>query len=302
MSSKRYTENQAIEAIRSSRSWEDASIKIGLKPAGGNSNTLKKIAIKNNISTTHFLGQGWNLGGKTSSNEISVEDSLVKGSTMSKSSIKRKIIKFNLIEYKCQKCGLFDVWQDQNIVLHLDHINGDIKDNRIDNLRFLCPNCHSQTPTYCRNETKSKRVSQCTNCGKNIYSNQTGFCRSCWGYKKIEFKDIGISEEFLREKVRSQTMKTISEELNISLRILRRICKEKDIVTPNFKNGSWESKELAIERSRKFHVGKDEMEQLLRTKSVLQIGKQFGVSDNAIRKRCKMMNIDWKSISKFSHN
>lgn len=61
--------------------------------------------------------------------------------------VKQRIVKDGLLEYKCCKCGI-DSWQGETIVLDLDHINGDNRDNRLTNLRFLCPNCHSQTDTY----------------------------------------------------------------------------------------------------------------------------------------------------------
>ena len=60
----------------------------------------------------------------------------------------KRIIDDNLIEYKCQECGLKDSWNNKMLVLHLDHINGISNDHRLENLRFLCPNCHSQTDTY----------------------------------------------------------------------------------------------------------------------------------------------------------
>ena len=61
--------------------------------------------------------------------------------------VKQRIVSQGMLEYRCIKCGI-DKWQGETIVLDLDHINGDNLDNRLENLRFLCPNCHSQTDTY----------------------------------------------------------------------------------------------------------------------------------------------------------
>lgn len=70
-----------------------------------------------------------------------------ENSLYSNGMVKQRIVKDNLLEYKCIKCGV-DSWCGETIVLDLDHINGDNLDNRLTNLRYLCPNCHSQTDTY----------------------------------------------------------------------------------------------------------------------------------------------------------
>lgn len=64
-------------------------------------------------------------------------------------SVKLTIIRDGLIPYKCSECGLTDSWNNKSITLQLDHVNGINNDNRLKNLRFLCPNCHSQTETFC---------------------------------------------------------------------------------------------------------------------------------------------------------
>jgi hypothetical protein len=81
------------------------------------------------------------------------EDVFVENSTYARHHIKRRIIEQNLIEYKCQICGLGPEWQGKPMPLILDHKNGVNNDNRIDNLRFVCSNCDTQLPTY-----KSKNI------------------------------------------------------------------------------------------------------------------------------------------------
>lgn len=75
------------------------------------------------------------------------EDIFTENSRYANELVKQRIVNQELLEYRCSKCSL-DSWQGESIVLDLDHINGDNCDNRLENLRYLCPNCHSQTDTY----------------------------------------------------------------------------------------------------------------------------------------------------------
>lgn len=73
-----------------------------------------------------------------------------ENSNVARTTVRRYILTYNLIEYKCVFCGNQGEWLGKEIPLELDHINGINNDHRIENLRWLCPNCHSITPTYCR--------------------------------------------------------------------------------------------------------------------------------------------------------
>jgi Zn finger protein HypA/HybF involved in hydrogenase expression len=88
-----------------------------------------------------------------------IDELFTENSPVRREYIKKIIIKDNLIEYKCSECDLSNMWNNKLLSLHLDHINGIRNDNRIENLRFVCPNCHSQTETYCnKNKCKSKSI------------------------------------------------------------------------------------------------------------------------------------------------
>jgi 5-methylcytosine-specific restriction endonuclease McrA len=67
------------------------------------------------------------------------------------------VLQHNLLEYKCGKCQRQPMWMNEPLTLELDHINGDPLDDRLENLRFLCPNCHSQTPTS-KGKNNAKRM------------------------------------------------------------------------------------------------------------------------------------------------
>lgn len=92
---------------------------------------------------TYNPASNWSKGLSLTPNETI----FVENSTYSNEMVKGRIVKENLLEYKCVKCGI-DSWQGETIILDLDHINGNNRDNQLNNLRFLCPNCHSQTDTY----------------------------------------------------------------------------------------------------------------------------------------------------------
>ena len=108
-----------------------------------NSNGLKKAYAEGRKGYTYNPKSAWSKGKSLTPNTTI----FTENSYYSNEIVKQRIVKDDLLDYKCSKCGI-DSWQGETIVLDLDHINGINTDNRLSNLRYLCPNCHSQTDTY----------------------------------------------------------------------------------------------------------------------------------------------------------
>ena len=139
-----------IQYVKESLCIREVLQKCGIAAKGGNYRIFYSRVKQLNLDTSHFTGRGHLKGKKHSwAAEFSIEKSFVEKGSLTTTKLKAKILKYKLKEYLCVKCGLTK-WQGQPISLHLDHINGDSFDNRLENLRFLCPNCHSQTSNYCR--------------------------------------------------------------------------------------------------------------------------------------------------------
>ena len=138
------SDEQFIQIVQESNLYSDCLRALGLGTRGGSStDILKRRIAELNCSTEHFGKQLQSVSAKYSLEEILVENS----SYANISRLKQRLINEGKMEYKCQKCGISE-WLGNPLTLQLDHINGVNNDHRLTNLRFLCPNCHSQTDTY----------------------------------------------------------------------------------------------------------------------------------------------------------
>lgn len=147
----KYTKENLQDVANKCTSFRQMLKEFGLKETGGNYSGMQKRCEKLDVDTSHFTGQGWNkLGHPNFGNNIDLSKRFIKHEKrINAAKTKDILLNHKLKEYKCEICGL-SVWNDKPITLQLHHINGDGTDDRIDNLQLLCPNCHSQTDSYCK--------------------------------------------------------------------------------------------------------------------------------------------------------
>ena len=225
-----YSKEELEQIVSQSNCLNEVIDKIGYSThSGDNHKTVRNRLEKYQIDTSHFrVTTGLVL---RSDEEVFTEDSKV-----SQHCLRNRVLNNQTFPYVCSICGQLPEWNGKQLPLILDHINGKNHDNRIENLRWVCPNCNQQLPTtgsrniyYNQKHLKKKYYCKC--CGKEISSSsKSGYCKSC--------------------------------------------AKRKFYGTPD--------------------INRDELKQLIRSTSFLDIGKRYGISDNAIRKWCKKYGLPHK--------
>ncbi len=174
------------------------------------------------------------------------------------------------IEEKCVQCGIESRWNGRHLVLHVDHIDGCRLNNGVENLRFLCPNCHSQTDTYAgRNKRRGHHPFTITE--SEIYK----FLNS--------LDDITRHDYFL-----TTPTQIICDKFHITVQTISRY-KKIFKITSKFPT-SYQSRSPS----------KEQLTEDVKNMSMVAVGRKYGVTDNAVRRWCKKYGID-KSMMKFSH-
>ena len=204
--------------IDASSSIVEVLQKLGFDGYNGNHRTLTR-RLKDDHFNLEIMKSNYKINLKRNkiNDQQLLADLFTKDSKKSRSCVKKYIIRSNLIPYKCRDCGNAGTHNERPLSLQLEHVNGLNNDNRLENLCFLCPNCHAQTKTFS---------------GKNA---------------------------------KKQNKKALETDLE---------------------------KQIRIAKMRKFEASAEELQTLIAQYSMRELGEMFGVSDNAIRKRCYRLKVD----------
>ena len=179
--------------VRDSRSIGDICKKLSGRKGGMVFGNIKRRIELLKLNTNHFVDGRC---GQHSPSYVSKEKFIKRmdaNEQMDPNFTKRKLIEFSILKNECSECGLPNMWNGKPLVLVLDHIDGDFKNNTITNFRLLCPNCNSQTPTF----SMGKRVKKshiCVDC-KDPTSGYGLRCHRCGCIERERKKvvgDIGI--------------------------------------------------------------------------------------------------------------
>lgn len=141
-------------AVEQSLCWSDVCRAINVTVCTYNYKRIQRLCDANGISTIHFdVKKSFRRGKKN----WTAEDIFVENGSISRSRLRPTLIRLGFYPGKCEECDIPDTWNGKPLIIEIDHINGNSRDNRKENLKWLCPNCHSQTPTYrrrasCRSE------------------------------------------------------------------------------------------------------------------------------------------------------
>ena len=225
-----YTKEELKQIVEQSNSLKEVILKLGYATTSGNRDTVIARLQEYEINYTHFNKPKT----LTKREEYNI---FIENSTASQTTLRRWYLKGEYTPYICSICGQEPYWQDKELTLILDHINGKNHDDRLENLRWVCPNCNQQLDTTGYKQMRVVQSEQvikkyyCINCGKEITKDsKSGLCVEC---------------------------------SNKNSRVVDRPSRE-------------------------------ELKMLIRTMPFTQIGKLFGVSDNAIRKWCLAENLPTK--------
>lgn len=275
MSKITWNDAQFKEAVATSLSYAEIIRKLGLNPAGGNYGTVKRKIKELELDTSHMTGQGWNQGDRYRpvKPHQPLSEILVKDSTwVSAYALKNRLLKEKIKEYKCEKCGKVE-WEGSPISLELHHVNGIKNDLRLENLQLICPNCHALTDNYRgKNIDKISKDKIDVNLNKSEENKDNFSIEKTINNKKVKVVEIKPKKHKSGQiKICPVCGKEFTSKKS-DQKYCSQICYQEDT------KGN---------RPTLIQLIKDFKE----LKSFVQVGIKYSVTDNAVRKWCRLYGL-----------
>lgn len=238
-----YPRDVLASAVSKSLSISGVVQNLGLQYRSGSAwSSVRRAILGYGLDTNHFRGRAHNKG-NPSPNRLSPSQVLVvtDGRNRTKSTLLRRAMVESGVPYQCFSCGVGAKWNGKKLVLEVDHKNGLWFDCRLSNLRFLCPNCHSQEPTSVRKKTMVH--SKCSGCGASIISRvdsngvqDTTFCSPACGSRfsprVTQEKGSWPTDSGLKAMVWSMPVDLLAKEVGVSGSAVKKRCRRLGIDTP----------------------------------------------------------------------
>lgn len=227
-----FSEADLRAAIEGTNCWADALRFLGYESKGDNYRTLQRYARRWNIPADHFDPH---LARRRAnrSRQPALEDVLVKESSYPRWQLKRRLLAEGIKRPICELCGQDEVWNGRKMSLVLDHINGVSNDNRLENLRIVCPNCDATLATHCGRNLPRERT--CPGCGRPFAPRNVRhrYCsQDCWGQVAAQLyrgkphpearKVPRPSYEQLMEDLKSMSMLAVGRKYDVSDNAVRK--------------------------------------------------------------------------------
>lgn len=223
--SRGYSKKEFTDIWLSSDTISSVITKLGFNNrSSGSYKSIKKAAESLGLDTNHMSGRAHGTSGIKSDEEFFVENSSSRSVN-----VKERALTKGLLKNLCYICGIGPEWNSKALNLQIDHINGDPTDNRIPNLRMLCPNCHSQTETFCgKNNRKSyvskrRKLTKCSDCGIKVYK-ESKKCVECTN--KYRSLNIPNRETLLKDFKNNQNFSYVGRKYKVSPTTVRRWCRK----------------------------------------------------------------------------
>ena len=214
----KYSDDEFIKIVQQSSSYKECLFNLGYHSnSGASTNRLKEKIQQLNIDVSHFTSK---IPIARSEENIFIEDS-----TASQKTLRNWYKKGNYTPYICSICGQKPVWQGKQLTLILDHKNGINKDDRLENLRWVCPNCNAQLDT-----TNGKNINHdnhvinyCIDCNK-IIGRKALRCIECERKHRTSTEVKGVTREELKSLIRTTPFTKIGDKFGVSDNAVRKWC------------------------------------------------------------------------------